>query len=113
MKTFLLLEGLEFHNDAPYAQPLLVNEEGRVLRFMLRPGQSVREHEAPHSPVYIIVLKGDGLFAGPDGQEQRISPGTLIVFGAGEKHSLRADKEELVCVVILHGAPLAQKSPAS
>jgi quercetin dioxygenase-like cupin family protein len=108
MKTFGLLENLEFHDETPYAQPLLVNEEGRVLRFTLRAGQVVREHEAPHSPVYIMVLKGNGLFAGPDGHEQRLSSGTLIVFNAGERHSLRADTEELVCVVILHGAPLAQ-----
>src|SRR5689334_2218297 len=110
MKTFRLLDNLEFHDEMPYAQPLLVNDEGRVLRFMLRPGQSVREHEAPHSPVYIMVLKGDGLFAGSNGQEQRVGPETLIVFDSGERHSLRADTDELVCIVILHGAPLAQKN---
>jgi len=109
MKTFHLLEALEFRDAAPYAQPLLVNEEGRVLRFTLRPGQSVREHEAPHSPVYIVVLQGSGLFAGPDGQEQRLGPDTLLVFDSGERHSLRADSEDLVCMVILHEAPLTHK----
>ena len=107
MKTFALLENLEFHDDMAYAQPLFVNEDGRVLRFTLRPGQAVKEHEAPHSPVYIMIVKGVGLFAGADGAEQRLGPENLIVFNSGEKHSLRADKEELVCIVILHGAPSA------
>ena len=105
MKTFRLLDNLEFHDEVPFAQPLLVNDEGRVLRFTLRPGQVVREHEAPHSPVYIVIIKGEGFFAGTDGVEARIGPDTLIVFDSGEKHSLRADKEELVCLVILHGVP--------
>lgn len=109
MKTYRLLENLEFHDKVPYAQPLLVNDEGRVLRFTLHPGQAVREHEAPNSPVYIMVLKGNGYFAGPDGVEQQLGPDTLLVFDRGEKHSLRADTEELVCLVILHEAPLAHK----
>lgn len=109
MKTFQLLEQLEYRDAAPYAQPLLVNEEGRVLRFTLRPGQIVKEHEAPHSPVYIMVLQGSGLFAGPDGQEQRFGPNTLLVFDSGERHSLRADSEDVVCMVILHEAPLTHK----
>ncbi|MBE2184181.1 MAG: cupin domain-containing protein [Anaerolineae bacterium] len=109
MKTYQLLEGLQFRDEIPYAQPLLVNAEGRILRFTLQPGQAVKEHEAPHSPVYIIVVRGNGLFAGPDGQEERLGAGSLIVFDSGERHSLRADTDELVCIVILHEAPLAHK----
>jgi quercetin dioxygenase-like cupin family protein len=47
MKAYSLLENLEFHDKNPYAEPLLVNENSRILRFTLRPGQEVREHEAP------------------------------------------------------------------
>lgn len=105
MRTFQLLDNLEFHDDNAYAQPLLSNNEGRVLRFTLKPGQSVKEHQAPSSPVYIVVLKGRGLFAGPDGQEHLLGPNSLITFDAGEPHSLRADKEEVVCAVFLRGVP--------
>ena len=51
MHATSLLDKLDFHDKNPYAEPLLVDDTGRILRFTLRPGQSVREHSAPHSPV--------------------------------------------------------------
>lgn len=107
MKTFQLLENIEFHDKNPYAQPLQVNEEGRVLRFALKPGQVVREHSAPHSPVYLVVLKGKGFFAGADGVELEFSPNTLLTFEPGEQHTIRALDEELVFLALLHEAPQA------
>lgn len=94
-----------FHDRDPYAEPLFVGESGRILRFALKPGQSVREHTAPHSPVYIVVLKGTGLFSGSDAQEQSFGPGTLLVFDIGEPHAVRALDEEVVFVAFLHGVP--------
>ena len=105
MKTIPLMENWEFHDKDPYAQPLFVASDGRILRFALRPGQIVREHQAPHSPVYIAVLKGQGMFAGPDGKEQQLGPNALIIFEAGENHSIRALDEDLVFVTFLHGVP--------
>jgi len=104
MKVFPLLDNLQFHDQNAHAEPISVSETGRILRFTLRPGQSVREHNAPHSPVHIVVLKGHGLFAGPDGREQQCSPHTLLVFEPGENHAIRAMDEELVFVAFLQGA---------
>lgn len=105
MKTMNLLEELVFHEGDPYAEPLYVNEAGRILRFTLRPGQTIREHHAPNSPFYVVVLKGHGLFAGGDGEEQRFGPNSLLVFDSGENHLIRAVDEELVFVGFLHGVP--------
>ena len=105
MRTTQLLEDLEFHERAPYAQPLYVGEHGRVLRFTLKPGQSIREHDAPHSPFYVVVLKGRGVFAGGDGKDQQFGPNALLIFDPGELHTVRALDEELVFVGFLHGAP--------
>lgn len=96
-----------FHDKDPYAEPLFVDESGRILRFTLKPGQSVQEHTAPNSPVYIVVLKGIGLFSGGDNQEQRFGPGALLIFDTGEPHAIRAEDEELVFVAFLHGVPEA------
>ena len=52
MNTFSLHENIVFHDKNAYAEPLYVDQTGRVLRFMLKPGQSVVEHAAPHSPVH-------------------------------------------------------------
>lgn len=105
MKTIPLMENWEFKAKDPYAQPLFVAHDGRILRFALRPGQMVREHQAPHSPVYIVVLKGQGMFTGPNGKEQQLGPNALIIFEAGENHTIRALDEDLVFVTFLHGAP--------
>jgi hypothetical protein len=50
------------------------------------------------------VLKGHGLFAGGDGAENQFGPNTLLIFDPGEDHTIRAMDEELVFVVLLHGA---------
>ena len=108
MLSIPLHDNLIFHDRDPYAEPLFVDKDGRILRFALKPGQSVREHMVPHSPVYIVVLKGVGMFSGGDNWEQRSGPGTLLVLSAGEVHSIQAAGDELVFVAFLHGAPGAQ-----
>lgn len=105
MKTVQLLEGLKFEETKSYAEPLHRDQENRVYRFMLRPGQEVVEHHAPESPVHIVVLKGRGMFRGGDGREQEFGPNSLLIFDPGENHAVRALDEELVFLVILHGVP--------
>lgn len=104
MKAIPLLENQEFHEKDPYAQPLFADKTGRVLRFTLQPGQSIRKHNAPNSPFYIVILKGQGVFAGGDGQEHQCGPNSLLIFDPGENHVTRALDEELVFVGFLHGA---------
>lgn len=108
MKTAQLLDKLEFHDKHPYAQPLFVDDNGRIIRFMLKAGQSILEHNVPNSPFYVVVLQGNGIFKGPDGQEQPISPNMLLVFDPAEDHSVYATDEDLVFIGILHGAPNAR-----
>lgn len=103
MKTVQLLENLEFHNQNPYAQPLHVTKTGRILRFTLKPGQEVVKHSAPDSPVYLVVLQGNGYFAGGDGQEKQFGPNSLLIFEPGEAHAIRAGDEEVVFTAFLHG----------
>lgn len=102
MKTAGLLENLEFHDDHPYAQPLFVSETGRVLRFQLKAGQRIDEHMVPGSPFFVVVLQGAGLFAGSDGNEQQLGPGSLLIFEPGEVHSVQALATDLVFVGFLH-----------
>jgi len=108
MKLVNLLENLQFGRKDPHAEPLHADPEGRAILFTLKPDQSIREHNAPSSPFFVVVLKGKGLFAGGDGVEHTCGPDMLLVFDAGEQHTIRA-VEELVFVGFLRGAPLAQK----
>ncbi len=108
MKVNNLLENLQFGSKEPHAEPLHVDTEGRAILFTLKPGQSIREHNAPSSPFFVVVLKGKGVFTGGDGVERTCGPDTLLVFDVAEQHAIRAI-DELVFVGFLHGAPLAQK----
>ena len=110
MKSISSLEKVEFHDKYPSAEPLFVSDEARVLRFALRPGQVVREHNAPHSPVLVTVLQGQGMFAGGDGVEQQCGPNDLVIFQAGEDHSIRALNEDLIFAVFLREAPEARST---
>jgi quercetin dioxygenase-like cupin family protein len=105
MRTEQLLERLEFHDAHPYSEPLFVDVHGRILRFTLKPGQSIAEHNAPHSPFYVVVLQGHGVFSGSDGKEQQFGPNTLLIFEPAENHLIRALDENLVFVGFLQGIP--------
>ena len=104
MKTTYLLANLVFNETDAHAEPLHVDGDGRVILFTLAKGQSIPEHNAPSSPFVVVVLKGQGAFAGRDGIERICGPNTLLVFDVGENHSIRA-LEELIFVGVLHGAP--------
>jgi quercetin dioxygenase-like cupin family protein len=108
VKIANLLENLKFGTKEAHAEPLHVDQKGRAILFTLKPGQSIREHNAPSSPFFVVILKGTGNFTGGDGVEHTCGPDTLLVFDAAEQHAIRA-AEELVFVGFLHGVPLAQK----
>lgn len=101
MKIRNLLDDLEFHDPVPFAQPLLVDQHSRILRWMLKPGQEISDHQVPDSPFYVVILKGRGVFAGADGQEQQCGPFSLLLFEMGEVHRVRALDEELVFISFL------------
>jgi quercetin dioxygenase-like cupin family protein len=105
MKTTNLLEGVQFGDSEAHAEPLYVDKLGRAIRFALKPGQSLKEHNAPTSPLYIVVVKGKGMFAGGDGTEQLLGANSLLILDPKENHAIRALNEELVFVTFLHGAP--------
>jgi quercetin dioxygenase-like cupin family protein len=94
------------YDNAPYAQPLRVSEQGRILRFTLRPGQTVKQHTAPESPINIVVIAGRGLFTGANELAEQFGPDSLVIFDAGETHSIQAMDENLVFVAFMQGAPV-------
>ncbi|MBP9676895.1 MAG: hypothetical protein KBD67_09180 [Anaerolineaceae bacterium] len=108
MKTANLMENLRFGDKNPHAEPFHVDEDGRAILFTLKPGQTIREHNAPSSPFFAVVLRGRGAFSGADGFERICGPNTLLVFNAGETHAVRAI-DELVFIGILHGVPMEKQ----
>jgi len=105
MKSISVLQGLVFDRDRPRADALYVDKNGRAILWTLEPQQSIRDHQVPESPFYVVVLQGHGWFSGAEGQEEYVGPNTLLVFAPGEQHHIRAGNERLVFVGFLRGAP--------
>ena len=55
-----------------------------------------------------MVLQGHGLLAGADGVAQSFGPNSVVIFAAGENHSIQAVNEDLVALVFLREAPDAK-----
>ncbi len=98
MKSSQLLANLTFRDTAPVAQPLLVDQHTRILRWMLKPGQVIEQHHVPDLPFYVLVISGRGVFTGAEGREEEFGPASLLIFEPNETHSVRALDEELVFV---------------
>ena len=92
MKSAQLLDGLVFDETNPHAVALYVDKYGRAIRWTLEPGQSIKVHEVPQSPFYIVVLQGHGWFCGGDQKEERFGPNTLLIFEPDEPHHIRAEQ---------------------
>ena len=107
MKSINLSEDWKFDEKGPHAEPLHVDRNGRAILFKLQPGQTIRAHNVPSSPFFVVILEGQGIFAGQDGVEQVVGSNTLLVFEPAEQHRVQA-LEKLVFVGFLHGAPGAQ-----
>lgn len=100
MRTIELLEDITFNKRNAHAESLHSNEEGRALRFAFLPRQEIATHEAPHSPIHLVIVQGRGIFTGADGIERKCSEGMMVVFDSGEEHAVRALDEKLVYVAI-------------
>lgn len=98
-------ENIHFNDSHAIAETLFVNDNNRLLRFSLKPGQSIKEHSSPSSPVFITIVRGKGLFWGEDGVKKEIDQDSMIVFKKHEFHGISALDEELVFIAVLHGAP--------
>jgi quercetin dioxygenase-like cupin family protein len=110
MKAIDLFENWQFDNKGPHAEPLHVDKNGRAILFTLKPGQTIREHNAPSSPFYVVILRGRGIFTGGDGIEQTVDLNTLLIFDPGGPHMVHA-LDKLVFIGFLQGAPGTQIKP--
>lgn len=105
MKSFDILDDVEFNDDHPAAKSILIDKDSRLIRFCLLPGQIIKEHSSPSSPVYIIILEGKGLFSNEEGILEKFGENTCIKYDQNEKHSIQAIDEKLIFIALLRGSP--------
>jgi len=93
MKAFNLFENLEYDENRPHAEPLFVSDAGRVLRFTFKPGQRIPMADAPSSPMFYLVLKGEAVFTDSSGNEWSYGPNTLVAYEPGETFEVTAGSD--------------------
>jgi quercetin dioxygenase-like cupin family protein len=89
--------------DRAATQLLHDEENARIVAFSLLAGQQVAPHRSP-STVIVQVLEGEGVFRG-EGSEDRLSPGSTVVYAPGEMHSMDADSGPLRFLAIISPRP--------
>lgn len=105
MRMMNALENVAFREQTANAEPLVVDEHTRIIRFALQPGQTIKGHNAPASPFYVVVLQGRGVFTDGDDVEHEVGPNALLAFDVGENHSVRAQDEPFVFLGFLRAVP--------
>jgi hypothetical protein len=78
MKAIDLFENWQFDPKGPHADPLHVDKNGRAILFTLGPQQTIRGHNVPSSPFFVVILTGRGFFAGGDGLEREVGANTVL-----------------------------------
>jgi quercetin dioxygenase-like cupin family protein len=108
MKLVRMLEDLTFDEVGLYAQNINTDQVGKIIRYMLKEGQTLEERRPPYVPVYYVVLQGTAHVSKEStGEQTDCGPGTLISFAEKEGYCIQAVKGDLVLVGFLHWAASA------
>ncbi len=104
VKVIATMENLVFGDEGPYAQQLVSDQIGKIVRYTLKPGQELDETHAPFMPRYFMVEKGEGIFKTDDGDEQKVGPGAVVIFPPKEDSTITATDSDLVVIGFLFWA---------
>jgi quercetin dioxygenase-like cupin family protein len=104
MEPIALPKVIEFRDEEFYAKKLFDSEEMRVLAFSFKPGQEM-ENVKVDPAVLLFAYSGEGFFT-VGKREHPVSPGSFVVAGPREAHSVRAGKKEpFVVLVVIAPSP--------
>lgn len=112
MKAFNLVENLKYDDDRAHAEPMIVWDTGRVLRFTFKPGQSIPEADAPSSPMFYLILQGGAIFTDHAGNVQHYGPNMMIAYEPGETFEIKAGSEGVVMVAVMRETQMARRESA-
>ena len=81
-----------YHESGRSAVTLARDGQITVVLEALRKGNELKKHRAPSSAT-VALVSGRATFKGGDGARERMTPGSLVVFGDDVDHSLSADED--------------------
>jgi quercetin dioxygenase-like cupin family protein len=88
----------------PATAVLLDQPDARLVVFRLAPGQQVPPHRNV-STVLLIVLEGEGVLSGADGEERVCGAGDTVAYAPNETHGMRAAGSELLLLAVITPRP--------
>ncbi len=90
----------QFQSHGAFGQHLLRGyRDASVACITLEPGGLLGRHQAVGDQLF-LVISGNGIASGGDGQFQPIQSGTAALWRSGEEHETRAGPGGLVALVI-------------
>lgn len=100
--TGLADANVDGEGDRPAIKRINRSDSETVVRLAFRAGQVMAEHLAAH-PILVLGQTGAIDFT-VDGQTLRLEPGSAVRVDARVPHSLHAETDGTVTLVIVHGS---------
>ncbi len=72
-------------------------------RVVLPPGSSIGYHTHVGNTEPYYILKGEGIFTGPDGERVRVTAGDVCLIACGQSHGIEnagADNLEMMALIL-------------
>lgn len=89
---------MEFPKEGIFSKVLVKTETSNYTLMCLAKGTDISEHTSTREAA-VTVLKGKGIFV-LGGKKIRMSPGVFIFMPAGAPHSLSADKDSNLAILL-------------
>jgi quercetin dioxygenase-like cupin family protein len=84
----------------PHAPEILhSDDEGRTIVINLPAGEELQEHQV-HERAWIVVVDGEVEITEPGGRTLRAGPGWLSLADPKERHSLRAETDTRILLML-------------
>lgn len=98
---FSLNQNINYQEGSVVSKEIFKNQTGTVTLFAFAQGQGLSEHKTPYDAlVYIIDGEADIIISGI---VNKVKAGEIIQMPAGKPHSLKANKQFKMLLIMMKG----------
>ncbi|MFO7721092.1 MAG: cupin [Gillisia sp.] len=94
MKTGSLIKNLEYNQNKPAVEVILITESSKEIRIAIKKDQVMKEHKTPF-PIVVEIFEGKIAF-GVNGEIHNLEKGDLVALEGNVPHDLLALEDSTV-----------------